>query len=290
MLASELDLSAACGSFFDLLVEEIEFHKNSTKYLDRKQYSTLLRRYSAWTRRKKFFKYLYVRQLRNFVGQIIGSLQPPNILDMGCGFGSESILCGLLGATVKGIDMDAFRLDIANKRKRYYEEKVKKSIKATFINKNVLTYRPRCKFDLILAREFIEHVHPLSAFFQTLRSLLKPTGLAIIIAANPLHPHAAVGAWLAHRHKLIEYVKYSETQNRVPYAVERLVSTNSIKYNYKFRIHEMNFYCFFPFYFPFISHVESLANRVPFLKFLGHAYELVGTPANFHEKNFDSKP
>ena len=74
-------------------------------------------------------------------------------LDAGCGVGSESILCSLLGGNVIGIDISS-RLDVAKKRISYYEDRFNATLNIDFLQKSVWAHAFDCKKEIDLLRGF----------------------------------------------------------------------------------------------------------------------------------------
>ena len=64
----------------------------------------------------------------------------PHILDLGCGCGTQSLLLALAGARVTALDRDPLALRILEKRKRYYEELVGRSLDSRLHAADALTF------------------------------------------------------------------------------------------------------------------------------------------------------
>ncbi|MCP4675119.1 MAG: methyltransferase domain-containing protein [Deltaproteobacteria bacterium] len=67
---------------------------------------------------------------------LLGSHKKGKIIDLGCGCGTQSIYLASKGADVLGLDMDTRALKILKKRKRYYEESMKKELSIKVEEKN----------------------------------------------------------------------------------------------------------------------------------------------------------
>ncbi|MEM2505872.1 MAG: methyltransferase domain-containing protein [Nitrososphaeria archaeon] len=79
-------------------------------------------------------------------------------------------------------------------------------------------------FDVVYAKEFISHVHPVPQFIKVALKYLKSGGYIIISDTNPLNPLTRYLAYKEHRKGLYKIVKNPVTGSNVLYAVERLIS------------------------------------------------------------------
>ena len=152
---------------FEIIFNEIKFHENSTKYLTRKEFKALCRYYSTWmTSRNKYYGHYFAQRIKNSV-QLIMELDSaqPNVLDCGCGFGSESIAFGLLGAKVFGVDLSTERINVASKRLTYYEDRCADELDVSFKNMNILDYEYSEIFDMVYAKR----VHNAHVFHLKIR-------------------------------------------------------------------------------------------------------------------------
>ncbi len=157
----------------------------------------------------------------------------PRILDAGSGCGSESILFGLLGADVTGVDLVSFRTEYARSRLPYYRKSIPEELKVRFVNDNIIQYlSSQHGFDIIWANEAISHIHPAETFFRRALASLNPCGLLIISDSNGLNPLAryrasrirGVSDWYVHRQfELMDLEAHEEV------AEERLFSILTLK-------------------------------------------------------------
>lgn len=111
-----------------------------------------------------------------FIKEHINTETPLHILDVGCGEGG--ILNAFLqkGHACVGIELDPVRLDHARNwlQKEIDEHKVKFMYINIFdINVNDPDFK---KYDLIILKDVIEHIHNPSAFIAQLKLFLKPGG------------------------------------------------------------------------------------------------------------------
>lgn len=114
-------------------------------------------------------KYGLLSEYEKILGELCSGKEI-KILDCGCGVGSQSILFGLLGAEVTGVDLFRDRLELAKSRKVFFEGKTGKKIKVEFMLKNIFkVLNSDYCFDIIYSRESISHIHPLESFIEMVR-------------------------------------------------------------------------------------------------------------------------
>lgn len=103
------------------------------------------------------------------------------ILDIGCADGATMIYCGLQGASMKGIDLDAKRVERAN----VYMKKYGVDGEATVADATKLPF-PDNHFDAAISSDFFEHVsdeQKTAILRETLR-VLKPAGTLVTKTPN----------------------------------------------------------------------------------------------------------
>src|SRR4030042_3861627 len=74
--------------------------------------------------------------------QAILDSKNPLVFDAGCGYGSDSFLFAALGAKVLAVDVSAEQVEIAEKRKPYYEEVFCRSLDVMFLGAALDEYTP----------------------------------------------------------------------------------------------------------------------------------------------------
>jgi len=206
----------------------------------------------------------------------------PRILDAGCGLGSHAIFLSLLGADVVGIDLSKERLDVANKRVKYYQEKYPMILHPRFYYKNVLKSCELGEFDIIWANQSISHIHPVENFLYVAWRKLN-NGYLIICDSNGMNPYVAFEAWLVHRKGgLYELKKDPDTGELIPYARERMLNPIYLrallsKSNYKVQLTE--YHGFVPPKFHtkrLFRFIERVMTNMPFFRLTGGSYIIVG--------------
>ena len=99
-----------------------------------------------------------------------------NVLEIGCGEGGVMVPFLEKGAHCVGVDLDAYRIDLANK---FFAKEITEG-KAKFLYKNVydddFLQQYRGFFDVIVLKDTIEHIPGQEQFIPYMKNLLKPGG------------------------------------------------------------------------------------------------------------------
>jgi cyclopropane fatty-acyl-phospholipid synthase-like methyltransferase len=98
---------------------------------------------------------------------------PPQICDLGCGRGWLSGELAKLGPTT-GVDLSPEGVALA--------QKAWPSVK--FESADILTWRPRREFDLVVSSEVIEHIIEKKRFIDTVHAILRPGGFCVLTTPN----------------------------------------------------------------------------------------------------------
>lgn len=189
----------------------------------RKYYGALRNKF-----RRYLYKNLYHSRLR-YITSLLLSLRNTDILDAGCGLGSESLLFSSLGANVLGVDLNEVRLKVAKKRKLFYRDLMKGKLE--FVLGNVFEVIKKQKFDIVWMNESISHIHPAEDFLRLAHEQLNPGGRVIISEGNGGNPYILLkrilktGSWSWTPY----FVKTPEANGRVGYAIERLFTVKEIR-------------------------------------------------------------
>lgn len=269
-------------TIFKILLEELEFHAVSRKHLTAHDSELLAQYYSSWLKisNAAYLGYCFAQRLKNLVRCIKEQRNgTPRVLDCGCGLGSESIACAIIGAKVVGIDLDKERIDVAKKRLSYYRSKFDVNLDVDFLCREILKYESNVKFDILHAKEFISHVWSLPAFLKFARNVLREKGYLIVTDANLFNPYIAFRAHLDHRTALFTAVYEPETDTKIPYAVERLFSPRYVAkvfIQHGFKPISINIFGYFPSIPRRLLNVagklEEVLSNIP----VGTAYEITG--------------
>jgi SAM-dependent methyltransferase len=93
---------------------------------------------SLW--RRPFFRHHYSRSFTYAAQHLLNSSANQQILDLGCGTGTQALLLSILGAKVMGIDMDEKALSILKKRKSFYEDALGRGLDLTVYATNAFDF------------------------------------------------------------------------------------------------------------------------------------------------------
>ncbi|MFQ6674682.1 MAG: class I SAM-dependent methyltransferase [Fidelibacterota bacterium] len=176
--------------FYRLVEREV----NSTcDHLSEEQATTLRTYYQNLIRhsgRIPYYRHNWARRLMAITKEILTSNGNLEILDVGCGEGTESIFFATLrdGVAVWGIDCCSPRLFTAQRRKTYYEKLWDKQLGVSFHNGDVFSIPGDRTFDFIWIMEAISHIHPAESFIEKLPHLLRDGGIVAISDSNLLNP------------------------------------------------------------------------------------------------------
>lgn len=260
--------------------------------LNLEEYKALQKYYHsalASKERRYIYEHLYAERLEYIVFLLISGARPVKILDAGCGVGSESILFALLGAEVIGVDLDKPRLNVAKKRKEYYQSLIGRRLNLNFLQQNVSRVMKEYKFDIIWLNEAISHIHPAEEFLSRSYQNLKRGGRIIISESNPLNPYIILKRFYQTRHfkETISQIKDPRTGEIVAYAHERLFSILRMRKMLKrmgFGIEHIELTHYLPAFlirnqlvFKLINKLEKRLANFPFIKWIGLDYRIAGS-------------
>ncbi|MEA1958958.1 MAG: class I SAM-dependent methyltransferase [Chloroflexota bacterium] len=267
--------------FWQILPKELEMCANRSS--ERELY--LLRHYYGYLMNvdKKRLRHIQ-NSYRYRIGSLVSSIGiGTDILDAGCGLGTESILCGILGAKVIGVDLVEERLDIASKRLDLYRGILCEPIAVTFWPGSIFDVSGA--FDVIYAKQSISHIDPAERFLRFSYEHLKPGGKLIIVDENALNPYVYLQCRRARSERGGLYTKLENprTGEVVSYAQERIFTVPSIKQrliNNGFEIRDIHMDGFCPYIPVMIKaedlayYVESLFSRLPGVNMFGACYTI----------------
>lgn len=134
----------------------------------------------------------YIRQaIREGLGHKNKRLEGLSILDLGCGGGLLSEALASLGAKVTGLDATPEAIKAAQKHAK--ESKLKIDYRVG----EVENFKPKAKFDVVIASEVIEHVAEPALFISEAARCLKKGGVFILSAPNRTLRSLALGVVMA---------------------------------------------------------------------------------------------
>jgi len=250
-----------------------------------RRYKPLRDYYPNILKHESYYKYIRHHYALRVMHLIMNVKKNSEILDVGCGNGSESILCGILGGKVLGIDISKERIKIAKKRVGCYENKLNRKIDVEFQLENV--FKHFGNYDLIWANESIQHIAPLTKFLKISYKNLRMSGKIIIADQNRLNPYAYLLSKKAQKKNRGLYITKKEpnTGEVIHYAVERIFTILEIKRILYKIFKNVDIYPFT--YFPFtifkkfnnfcIEFEKNYLRKVPILKLFSVGYVIIST-------------
>lgn len=114
--------------------------------------------------------------------------RPPYILDLGCGFGLESLLIGATGAKVHGVDYSAEKIDFAPQLQKAYEDKHQITLDIRFEQASLFAFRALTGYDAVYSSATLHHIEPADQAIQAVANLLVPGGDFFLSDENGLSP------------------------------------------------------------------------------------------------------
>ena len=131
---------------------------------------------------------VWEEQSWDYMIETIGNLNGKRILDIGCGFGRESILFAKKGAIVTGMDISDKSIEFA--RKRIFEEKLG-NINFETLNIDDLAYADF--FDVVFCRGSLHHFPDVPKVIDKAYDSLKSGGIMIVQEPKSENPIAIIG-------------------------------------------------------------------------------------------------
>ena len=205
------------------------------------------------------------------------------VLDAGCGVGSDSILCSILGADVVGVDLSEERLAVANKRAKFYQSNLSRPLNCQFYAQSVFDLPDNDNYDIIWSRQSISHIEPADKFIELAYSHLKEGGKLIVNDSNDLNPYVYIQTKIAQRREGGTYTttKNPRTGEDVPYARERMFTALSIKNllikkGFSVEILAVQGFCPYILLLNLSYYINNIFKRIPIIRLFGGTYTVVG--------------
>ncbi len=140
---NKVDPRKLVGDFYDLLRREVTGGNpdlsQSEQQLLRGHYPRMR---NSQTYPVSLAREIYVGRRAHPVRFLLDQAEPGLIIDAGCGFGSESFLLASFGARVLGVDLSADQIEVARKRKSFFEKAFGRELEVTFEAADLDTWRP----------------------------------------------------------------------------------------------------------------------------------------------------
>ncbi len=100
----------------------------------------------------------------------------PQILDLGCGFGMESLLLCATGATIHAVDVSRRKLALTPGLKKAYEDKIGGALPLTFGYGNIFELNAPGAYDAVYSSATLHHIEPALDALGRIRELIRPGG------------------------------------------------------------------------------------------------------------------
>lgn len=278
--------------FYLSLIDEVE----GLAHNDPQETNAVARYYKGLIREpqlRPFYQYNWLRRVTPMV-ELALSLPPRDkpwqILDAGCGVGTEALLWASLRSdvTVMGVDASSERIAAAKSRLHFYQRIVDHPLSVSFSDLDVHEVIANQSFDLIWAMESLSHIDPAEQFLAGAYDCLAAGGRLVISDSHLWNP---VMAWRIF--KLRHHGVSPRTQKRLPsgktisYAQERLFGIGHLTRlltKIGFEAPDTQLSVFFPpnwsrysFLFRLGLRIDSIGNVVPGLRNLGGIYTLAAS-------------
>ena len=138
---------------------------------------------------RALFFAMRLQPVLSYICQFISNQsRPPHILDLGCGFGIESVLLALTGAKVHGVDGWKPMIEQAQKRLGSYQTKHNIHLDLRYDHKNLFHFEPSEAYDAVYSSATLHHIEPIFEAFQKIATLIRPGGYFFLSDENGYSP------------------------------------------------------------------------------------------------------
>jgi len=145
---------------------------------------------------------VYIGRRAEPVREILRS-KVPVVFDAGCGYGSESYLFASLGAQVIAVDRSENQIEIARKRMKYFEERLEKELRITFLVADLNTYQPSTdNLSLTWVASVLAAMPDQDDFLRRVYAATRPGGAVMITDMNLGNPLFLVNEWRRRRNNM----------------------------------------------------------------------------------------
>lgn len=127
--------------------------------------------------------------------QAVLETERPLVFDAGCGFGSESFLLAAVGARVLALDRSAGQLEIALKRRHYYEEIFGRPLEITFRVADLDEFIPPPDLSLTWLGSVLAAVRDQEIFLEKVYGATRSGGEVMVSDMNLFNPLFLWGEW-----------------------------------------------------------------------------------------------
>ncbi len=142
---------------------------------------------------------IYVERRAPAVAAIAAD-RAPQVLDAGCGYGSESFLFAAAGAEVLAVDRSAEQIAISRLRQRYFEQALGRRLAIEFVTADLDAFTPdRDDLSLTWLASVLAAVGDQEALLRRVRDATRPGGEVMVTDMNLLNPLFLVQEWRRRR-------------------------------------------------------------------------------------------
>lgn len=231
---------------------------NYDQILEKQDRDTFEDYYKNWIPNFNFaLRQHYTNQMKELLS--ILSREKFDILEVGCGCGTESIFMSMKGHNVHGIEINSERFDLAVKRKNIMKMMFPNlSINLSLTNSSFFDERFEKKYDVIWLEQAFHHIEPREDFINKISQLVKDNGFLIFSEANANNPLIQYLLYKKRGFRTIKIFQDKNGNNHL-YGDERIISMNHLFKLFKkkgFLKHSQSFFSVFP---------SSLLAKNPFL-------------------------
>jgi SAM-dependent methyltransferase len=187
-------------TFFGLLRTEM---LDGNPYLDKQEQACLQGHYPFMMDPNRYppklLSTIYVRRRLHPVQTLLSSTEHL-ILDAGCGYGSDSLLFAAVGAKVMAVDLSADKIEIAQKRKRYYERTLDSPLDVTFRTADLNDYTPdSANISMTWLSSVLAIIKNQDAFLARIYKATRAGGRIMVVDYNLWNPHFLWTEWRRRR-------------------------------------------------------------------------------------------
>ncbi len=186
-VTTERELVAAVGGLYGMMLEEVATAGYSAAEASMMRDPVFYYGRFLDARTRRYAVHTLTRNLVRAV-QYLGlpAPGPYKLLDVGCGLGMQSLLFGMLGAQVVGLDLRPDCIELCRKRQAYYEKALGRRLDVTFEAADFLGSRdqPAGAYDGVFSMSAFIHIQPTESTVATIARLIRSRGRVFIWDMN----------------------------------------------------------------------------------------------------------
>lgn len=134
-----------------------------------------------------YLRHWYARQTEELTS-LIRAADRPEVLEIGCGCGTESLWAAMLGARVVALDILDELLDTARARQAWLEAGRGRALDCRFLKRSATAEDALGPFDIVYMEQAFHHMEPRADAVRGIARLVRPGGRLIISEANAWNP------------------------------------------------------------------------------------------------------